>query len=110
MSTITPIAITAADERAVRDLVALAQVSQSDAEALPALHTADTAIDDIRLATPDVAIVSCTKTVHDGRAAVDDPDRFDMVGALTYVTVRGDDGWRIALAQTTPIITAPPHR
>ncbi len=64
-------------------------------------------IDDIRLATPDVAIVSCTKTVHDGRAGVDDPDRLDMPGALTYVTVRGDGGWRIALAQTTPMVPAP---
>jgi uncharacterized protein (TIGR02246 family) len=140
--TTTTTAITAADKDAIRDLVALAQESQSEPEALLNLHTAEAAIvnlagrrvvgrepfanamaaalssplrdvlttveiDDIRLATPDVAIVSCTKTVHDGRAGVDNPDRLDMVGALTYVTVRGDDGWRIALAQTTPIITAP---
>ena len=51
--------------------------------------------------------MSCTKTVHDGRAGVEDPDRLDMLGALTYVTVRGDGGWRIALAQTTPMVPAP---
>ena len=95
-------AITKADEKAIRDLVALAQESQGDPEALMALHTADTASPGASWA---VAIVSCTKTVHDRRSGVDGPDRFDMVGALTYVTVRCDDGWRIALAQTTPILT-----
>ena len=139
--------------------MALAQESQSDPEALPNLHTAETPIvngrrpgagparrprahlagrrvlgretfakamagalasplrdvlttveiDDIRLATPDVAIVSCTKTVHDGRSGVDAPTALPATGALTYVTLRSDDGWRIALAQTTPILTAP-HR
>ncbi len=36
--------ITEADEHAIRDLVALAQESQSDPEALMALHTAETSI------------------------------------------------------------------
>ena len=39
MSTTTSMAITEADENAIRDLVALAQESQSDPEALMALHT-----------------------------------------------------------------------
>ncbi|MDQ3630441.1 MAG: SgcJ/EcaC family oxidoreductase [Actinomycetota bacterium] len=140
MSTTTNLAITEADENAIRALVALAQESQSDPEALMALHTAGTAvvnlagrrvldretyakamadalasplsdvlttaeIVDIRLATPDVAIVSATKTVHDGRSGVDGSTLLPSTGALTYVTVRSADGWRIALAQTTPILT-----
>lgn len=59
-------------------------------------------IEDIRFATPDVAIVSLTKTIHDER-----PDaglaELPSTGAMTYVLTRAGDGWRIALAQTTPI-------
>ncbi len=44
MSTTTSMAITEADENAIRDLVAQAQESQSDPEALMALHTAETVI------------------------------------------------------------------
>ena len=134
--------ITEADENAIRDLVALAQVSQGDPETLLPLHTAETAIVnlagrrvlgreafaeamdaalasplsdvtttveivDIRLATPDVAVVSAMKTVHDGRPAADASTALPSTGALTYVLTRTDDGWRIALAQTTPILTAP---
>jgi uncharacterized protein (TIGR02246 family) len=58
-------------------------------------------VDDIRFVRDDVAIVSCTKTVHDGRSG--EPDALPSVGAMSYVMVDGDDGWRIALAQTTPI-------
>ena len=140
MSTTTSMAITEADENAIRDLVALAQESQSDPEALMALHTAETVIVnlagrrvlgretyskamadalasplsdvlttaeivDIRLATPDVAIVSCTKAVHDRRSGVDASTAMPSTGALTYVTTRSHGGWRIALAQTTPILT-----
>lgn len=139
----TNMAITEADESAIRDLVALAQESQGDPEILPDLHTAETAIVnlagrrvlgretfakamadalasplshvlttaeivDIRLATPDVAIVSATKTIHDGRSGVDSSTVLPSTGALTYVTVRSHGGWRIALAQTTPILT-PTH-
>lgn len=60
-------------------------------------------IEDIRAPTRDIAVVSCTKLVHDRRAAepgVGLPDR----GALTYVMVRADQGWEIVLAQTTPIM------
>jgi uncharacterized protein (TIGR02246 family) len=142
MSSTTSRTITESDENAIRDLVALAQESQSDPEALMTLHTAETAIVnlagrrvlgretfakamagalasplsdvvttaeivDVRLATPDVAIVSATKTVHDRRSGVDASTALPSTGALTYVTVRSADGWRIALAQTTPILTAP---
>jgi uncharacterized protein (TIGR02246 family) len=59
---------------------------------------------DIRLTTPSVAIVSAVKTVHDGRSDEDGSPLPSSVGALTYVLVKGDAGWRIALAQTTPIL------
>ncbi|WP_203186511.1 SgcJ/EcaC family oxidoreductase [Streptomyces pratensis] len=63
-------------------------------------------IDDIRFATPDVAIVSLTKTVHDERAEGDEGDdlpELPLTGAMTYVMTRTDGDWRISLAQTTPI-------
>lgn len=58
-------------------------------------------VHDIRFVRPDVAVVSATKFVSDGRG---EADTFASQGSLTYVVV--DDahaGWRIALAQTTPI-------
>jgi uncharacterized protein (TIGR02246 family) len=56
-------------------------------------------VDDIRFVRPDVAIVSATKHIADGRDAA---DTFPSRGSLTYVVVDDGDGWRIALAQTTP--------
>ena len=56
---------------------------------------------DIRFVRHDVAIVSATKFVSDGRG---EADRFASQGSLTYVVVDdGPAGWRIAMAQTTPI-------
>jgi uncharacterized protein (TIGR02246 family) len=65
--------------------------------------TTSAVVHDIRYLRSDVAIISCTKHVTDGR-----PDGGDLAtqGALTYVAVRDDGTWRIALAQTTPIATA----
>ncbi|MEV0223087.1 SgcJ/EcaC family oxidoreductase [Streptomyces sp. NPDC050704] len=62
-------------------------------------------VDDIRYPTPDVAIVSLTKTIHDERAGAEGPDPSELpaTGAMTYVLIREGDDWRIALAQTTPI-------
>ncbi|MDJ0466424.1 SgcJ/EcaC family oxidoreductase [Streptomyces sp. H27-C3] len=60
-------------------------------------------VNDIRFATPDVAIVSLTKTVHDERFGTEGPAELPLAGAMTYVMVRQGDDWRIALAQTTPI-------
>lgn len=59
---------------------------------------------DIRLVAPDTAIVSCVKFVYDGRSASEASDLPSSTGALTYVVVRSDDSWEIALAQTTPIL------
>ncbi|TCN38407.1 uncharacterized protein (TIGR02246 family) [Kribbella orskensis] len=56
---------------------------------------------DIRVVATDVALVSCIKTVHDNRQ--DSEGALPLAGALTYVVVRTADGWRIGLAQTTPI-------
>lgn len=124
------------DERAIRDLVALADRSQADAAVLPGLHTDTTAIVnfygrrllgratfesamnkalssglgavrtsveviDIRPLTADAALVSCVKTVHDERPEAEQAP--PATGALTYVTVRTSAGWKIGLAQTTPI-------
>lgn len=55
---------------------------------------------DIRFVRPDVAVVSCTKHVADER---DTSETFASSGSLTYVVVHEDGGWRVALAQTTPI-------
>ncbi|GAA1570431.1 hypothetical protein GCM10009789_24950 [Kribbella sancticallisti] len=59
-------------------------------------------IEDVRFTTPDVAIVSLTKTIHDERPGADATD-LPAAGAMTYVLTRTDDAWQIALAQTTPI-------
>ncbi len=59
---------------------------------------------DLRPITDSVVLVSCVKTVHDGRADVDD-DLPASAGALTYVVTGADGSWQIALAQTTPIRT-----
>ncbi|WP_084497517.1 SgcJ/EcaC family oxidoreductase [Nocardia amamiensis] len=128
--------LSAEDEHAVRDLVALADRSQSNASVLPSLHTDATAIVnfygrrlfgrdafeaamsaalgsglgdvrtsveviDLRPLTADVVLVSCVKTVHDRRP--DAETNPSATGALTYVIVRTSTGWKIGLAQTTPI-------
>jgi uncharacterized protein (TIGR02246 family) len=65
-----------------------------------------TEIEDVHLIRPDVAIVSCIKLISDER----DPSSKGSTGAtlpsegrLTYVVVKVQDSWQIALAQTTPI-------
>lgn len=67
--------------------------------------TTTSEIDDIRFLRPDVALVSATKHVHDGRDGLDAAQRFGTEGKLTYVVVADGDAWRIALAQTTPVAT-----
>ncbi|RNL62018.1 DUF4440 domain-containing protein [Nocardioides marmoriginsengisoli] len=63
---------------------------------------------DVRFPHADLAVVSCTKAVHDERtdderSAGDDLDDFPTTSALTYVLVRTGASWKIALAQTTPV-------
>lgn len=50
---------------------------------------------DVTFLRPDVALAHLIKHVNDGRT-----------GALTFVLVKDDDTWRIALAQTTPVVTS----
>ncbi|MBF6329094.1 SgcJ/EcaC family oxidoreductase [Nocardia transvalensis] len=130
--------LSAEDEHAIRDLIALADRSQTEPAVLPGLHTEATVIVnfygrrlfgrdafesamsaalgsplrdvrtsveiiDIRPLTSDAVLVSCLKTVHDRRPDADPLPA--ATGALTYVTTRTPDGWKIALAQTTPIHT-----
>ena len=58
-------------------------------------------VEDIRFVRPDIAIVSATKYVTDDR---DQDDTFASKGSMTYVVINDvDAGWRIALAQTTPV-------
>ena len=60
-------------------------------------------VEDIRFLRPDVALVSCTKRVHDARSA--GGDELPARGAMSYIVTDSGDGWRIALAQTTPMLT-----
>lgn len=62
-----------------------------------------TVVDRVRFLTPDCAVVSCTKTVHDQRQASDKTALPGSVGMMTCVVVRKRDGWVIASAQTTPL-------
>jgi uncharacterized protein (TIGR02246 family) len=58
-------------------------------------------VEDIRFIHPDVALVSCAKYVSDERD--ERPAALPTRASLTFTVVREPDGWRIALAQTTPI-------
>ena len=57
-------------------------------------------IEDIRFIRPDVALVSCTKHVSDERG---EGPALPTRGSVTFTVVHEPDGWRIAVAQTTPI-------
>ncbi|WP_331771053.1 SgcJ/EcaC family oxidoreductase (plasmid) [Embleya sp. NBC_00888] len=66
-------------------------------------------IQDVHFVRADVAIVACLKQVFDGRPNVGAEDSATPAlpassGQLTYVLVKEDDDWRIASAQTTPIL------
>ena len=60
-------------------------------------------VDDVRWLRPDVALVSFPKRVHDARP---EGAPLPTTGALSYVVVRDDGTWRVALAQTTPVVGA----
>ncbi len=61
-----------------------------------------TEVEQIVFLRPDVALVACAKHVED-RNDDADPGTPPTAARLTYVVVDDGDGWRIALAQTTPI-------
>jgi uncharacterized protein (TIGR02246 family) len=82
---------------------ALAQAMKA-ALASPLSHvTTSVEVIDVRFPAADVAVISCIKTLHDGRADTDQT-RLPETGSLSYVMTRTADGWRIAHAQTTPIV------
>ena len=56
---------------------------------------------DVSFLRPNVAIVGCVKYVSDLNE-VSSPV-LPARGSLTFVVIKGENGWRIALAQTTPI-------
>lgn len=60
-------------------------------------------IDRVRFLSPDCAIVSCTKTVHDHRPPPDKTALPGGVGLMTCVVVKRHGRWVIASAQTTPV-------
>jgi uncharacterized protein (TIGR02246 family) len=64
-----------------------------------------TEVEEIAFLRPDVALVACAKHVEDRN---DDADAGTLptTARLTYVVVDDGDGWRIALAQTTPVASA----
>jgi uncharacterized protein (TIGR02246 family) len=82
------------------DALRLAMSAALDSPLAKVLTTID--VEDVRFARPDVAIVSCTKHVSDER---DGGEGLPTTGSLTYVMVREGGGWRIASAQTTPILS-----
>jgi uncharacterized protein (TIGR02246 family) len=62
---------------------------------------------DVRFPRPGIAVASCIKHVSDERdPSAQDPDgSWSGRGSLTLVLIEEQGGWRIALAQTTPIAT-----
>jgi len=58
-------------------------------------------VTDIQFLTADTALVSCVKHVDD-RNEEASSSSLPTAASLTYVVIRQDDAWRIALAQTTP--------
>lgn len=88
--------------RRVPDKEALREAMTAALASPLAKVTTTTDVHDIRFVRPDVAIVSATKHVTDAR---DDGDELASKGAMTYLVVDdGEIGWRIALAQTTPVV------
>ena len=61
-------------------------------------------VQDITFLRDDVAIVACVKHVFDGRDSATPPLPASM-GRLTYVMANEGGLWRIASAQTTPILS-----
>lgn len=98
------------------DDVAIVNIAGRRVGGRDALHTAMTSalasplaqvrttveVDDIRFLRADVALASCTKHVSDERQG---GGELPQAGHLTYVLVEEAGRWRIASAQTTPIVT-----
>ncbi len=61
-------------------------------------------VEDVTFLRPDVALISCIKHVSDERGGA--LDGLPARARLTFVAVHESGAWRIALAQTTPIVDA----
>jgi uncharacterized protein (TIGR02246 family) len=61
-------------------------------------------IEAVHFLRPDVALVSCVKHVQDSRGAAGSGSPLRERGMLTLVLVDRDGRWRIASAQTTPVV------
>jgi uncharacterized protein (TIGR02246 family) len=61
-------------------------------------------VEAVHFLRPDVALVSCVKHVHDGRGGAGSGSPLRERGMLTLVLVDRDGRWRIASAQTTPVV------
>ncbi|GAA0312919.1 hypothetical protein [Kineococcus aurantiacus] len=98
--------LSAADEEAVRDLIARADAARAEPAALPALHAPGAVVVDLAVrrvlgrdplaVAPEEAMAS---PLRDGA----DPRALRCTGAPTHVVARSEQGWRIVLAQTTPL-------
>ena len=58
---------------------------------------------DVTFVRPDVAVVSVIKHISDENEDAD--GAIPSQGSLTLVVAKQGDAWRIAVAQTTPIVT-----
>ncbi|PSK97870.1 uncharacterized protein (TIGR02246 family) [Haloactinopolyspora alba] len=90
-----------------RDDIRVAMAAALDSPLASVFTT--TEIVDIRFASADVAIVSAIKHVSDergGSSKAGSGEGLPATGSLTYVLAREHDAWRIASAQTTPIVQA----
>jgi hypothetical protein len=58
---------------------------------------------DITQIRPDAAVVSCLKRVTDHNEPASQLAALPAEASLTYLMTLDGHGWRIALAQTTPI-------
>ena len=82
-----------------RDALQRAMASAMDSPLAKVLTRVD--VRDVRFPHPDVALVSARKHVSDERDG--SAGGLPVAGEITYTAVRTDAGWRIALAQTTPV-------
>lgn len=94
--------------RRVRGRDVLHRVAKAALESPMAKVITTAEIEDIRFVHPGVAIVAAVKRVFDGRdgSPRDTPDTAlpASSGWITYVVVKEHGTWRIASAQTTPIM------
>lgn len=78
-------------------------MSAALASPLADVHTT-VEIVDVRPCGEDSAIASCIKTVRDERSTGEADEGLPSRAALSYVVVKVEGAWKIALAQSTPMM------